>query len=560
MKDELDPMKLVPMSREAKRRLPWLWFALLPLALASSVLAQAPPKQTVMVPMRDGVKLATDVYLPSTNGPFPVILARTPYNKDPVASLGKDGASRGYAVVLQDVRGRFASEGENLPFDRDGPDGHDTFDWVARQPWCNGRIGTWGASAGAITQFQLAPSGAEQLAAQHLVVGAPNLYEVVYAGGVFRKSLIEDWLRLTRFSSNALPRWVSHPTYDAYWRERDAARHYRRINAPAMHIGGYWDIFAQATIDAFVGYQTHGGPKARGRQKLVMGPWTHGVLQEKAGQLQFRNAKRPPGHVHDSWRWFDHWLKGEDNGVDREPAVTYYVIGDVTDTNAPGNVWRTANAWPPVKARPTRYFFQADRTLSTSTPDGTNTLTYTYDPTNPVPTIGGVQLSIPAGPRDQRDIEQRGDMLVFTSAPLAEPLEVTGRVRVKLWASSDGPDTDFFAWLCDVYPDGRSFNICEGRLRARFRDGFEREKLLQPGKVYPLEIDLWSTSIIFNRGHRLRVQVSSSSAPGFDPNPNTGEPFRASDKLRVAQNTIYCSARRPSHIELPVAETPKGNE
>lgn len=523
--------------------------------LARAAPAAVPPsKQTVLVPMRDGVKLATDVYLPSTRGAFPVILARTPYDKNGAAGLGKDGTSRGYAVVAQDVRGRFASEGENMPFDRDVTDGRDAIEWVARQPWCNGPIGTWGGSAGAITQFQLAASGTRRLACQHLTVGAPNLYEVVYAGGVFRKSLIEDWLRVTRWSSNALPRWVSHPSYDAYWRARDASRHYPQINAPAVHIGGYWDIFAQATIDAFVGYQTRGGPHARGKQKLLLGPWTHGVLQEKAGELIFRGAKKPPGDVHDAWRWFDHWLKGTNNRIDRAPAVTYYVLGDVSDTNAPGNLWRTANTWPPLRATPTRFYLHGDQTLSTAKPAAHEPLTYTYDPQQPAPTVGGIQLTIPAGPMDQKQVESRADVLVFTSAALTEPLEVTGRVRAKLWVSSDAPDTDFFAKLCDVYPDGRSFNLCEGSLRARFREGLVREKLLTPGKVYPVEIDLWSTSIIFNRGHRLRVQATSSSAPGFDPNPNTGAPFRAGDQTCVARNTVWVDARRPSHFVLPVVK------
>lgn len=526
----------------------WLWAPCTPAAPNAPAL-----KQTVAVPMRDGVKLATDVYLPSTNGAFPVVLVRTPYNKNGVASLGHDGIARGYAVVAQDVRGRFASAGENLPFDRDVEDGHDTIEWVARQPWCNGRLGTWGGSAGAITQFLMAASGTRRIAAQHLIVGAPSLYDVVYVGGVFRKALIEDWLRLTHWSSNALPRWVAHPRYDDYWRARDATRRYPRINAPAVHIGGYWDIFAQATIDAFLGYQTRGGPKARGNQKLMLGPWTHAVLQDKAGELTFPGAKQPPGNVHDAWLWFDHWLKGVPNGIDRAPAVTYYVIGDTADPQAPGNVWRTASTWPPAPTTPVRYYLHGDRTLSTALPGAHQPLTYTYDPRNPASTVGGIQLTIPSGPIDQRQVEGRADVLVFTSAPLAAPLEVTGRVRVKLWVSSDAPDTDFLAKLCDVYPDGRSFNLCEGALRARFREGFEREKPLRPGKVYPIEIDLWSTSVIFNRGHRLRLHVTSGSVPGYDPNPNTGAPFRANDRVRVASNSVHVDGRHPSHLLLPVA-------
>jgi hypothetical protein len=531
-------------------------------SIASSVVclavaAEKPPveKQSLAVPMRDGVKLGTDVYLPSTNGAFPVLLTRTPYNKALGAGPGEDGARHGYATVIQDTRGRFASEGANLPFDNDVEDGFDTVEWILKQPWCDGKIGTFGGSAGAITQMQLASSGNPNVLSQHLVVGGPSLYfDVVYSGGVFRKSLAEDWLRITKFSPDALKLWTSHPGYDAYWQARDLTPRYDRVNAAAVHIGGYFDIFAQGTIDAFVGYQERGGPGARGRQKLIMGPWTHGVFSEQAGELPFPNAKRPPNNLRDQWRWFDHTLRGVANGIAREPSVTYYVMGDVSDTNAPGNTWRTANQWPPVAATPTAFYLRADRTVSRAKPAAAAPLSFSYDPTNPVPTLGGPELTIPAGPKDQQSIESRPDVLVFTSEPLAEPLEVTGRVRAKLWAASDAPDTDFFVRLCDVYPDGRSFNICDGRLRARFRQSFQQQTLLKPGEVCEFDVDLWSTSIIFNQGHRLRVHVTSSSAPGFDPNPNTGEAFRQSSTTRVAKNTIYCDSERASRLLLPVVE------
>lgn len=531
-----------------------LAFALLLAHHVAAAAERSIEKQSFAVPMRDGLKLGTDVYLPATNGAFPVLLTRTPYNKALGTGQGEDGARHGYATVIQDTRGRFTSEGANLPFDSDVEDGFDTVEWILKQPWCNGKVGTFGGSAGAITQMQLASSGNTNVLSQHLTVGGPSLYfDVVYSGGVFRKALAEDWLRITRFSPDALKLWASHPSYDDYWQARDLTSRYDKVNAAAVHIGGYFDIFAQGTIDAFVGYQEGGGPGARGKQKLIMGPWTHGVFSEKAGELTFPHAKRPPNNVRDQWRWFDHTLKDVDNGINREPAVTYYVMGDTSDPNAPGNVWRTANQWPPVIATPTPFYLRADRTVSRSKPGPADPLTYTYDPTNPVPTVGGPELTIPAGPKDQRSVESRPDVLVFTSEPLAEPLEVTGRVRAKLWAASDAPDTDFFVRLCDVYPDGRSFNICDGRLRARFRESFTQEKLLKPGDVYEFDLDLWSTSIIFNQGHRLRVHVTSSSAPGFDPNPNTGEAFRHSAATRVARNTIYCDVARPSHVLLPVA-------
>ena len=513
-------------------------------------------KETVMVVMRDGVKLATDVHRPAeVSAALPVILARTPYNKDSADGIGAEAVKRGFVFVAQDCRGRFGSEGENLPFNLDGPDGFDTLEWVAKQSWCNGKIGTWGGSAGAITQFQMVTSGTDRISAQHLTVGAPNLYDVVYIGGVFRKALVEDWLRGAQWGSNALARWVEHPKYDDYWRARDASRDYAKANAPAIHIGGYWDIFAQGTIDAFVGYQEKGGPKARGKQRLVMGPWAHAVNQEQVGELKFPNAKRPPGDVHDAWKWFDLTLKSD--GFKTEPEVVYYVVGDVSDSKAPGNVWRTADSWPPVKATETKYFMREDRSLSASEPGAGGALSYTYDPANPAPTVGGIQLSIPAGPMDQKKVEARDDVLVFRSAVLNEPMEVTGRVRAKVWVSSDAPDTDFIARLCDVYPDGRSFNLCEGAIRARFRQGSEREVMMEAGKIYEMEIDLWSTSVIFNTGHRIRLQITSSSAPGYDPNPNTGAALRANENKREAKVKIHFGGENASHVILPVVPKPQ---
>jgi hypothetical protein len=508
-----------------------------------------------LIAMRDGVRLATDVYLPEGAGPWPVILARTPYNKAMGGGIGAEGVKRGYAIVVQDCRGRFASEGDNLPFHLDHRDGPDTMQWLLAQPWCNGKVGTWGGSAGAITQLLLVGRDGPQPACQHLTVGAPDLYAGIYPGGVFKKAMIEDWIRGTKFATNALAIWEGHPRYDTYWQERDIAPRQERIETAAVHLGGWYDIFAQGTIDSFVRYQTHGGPAARGRQKLVMGPWTHGVLQQKAGEITFpENARRPPNGIHDSWKWFDHHLKGLDNGLDSAPAVTYYVMGDVTDASAPGNEWRTAAAWPPVTTRDTPWYLQPDRTLSLSLPGDAAPLRYTYDPANPVPTLGGLQLTLPAGGADQRAIESRPDVLVFTSAPLAEPLEITGRVRARLWVRSDAPDTDWVARLCDVYPDGRSINISEGQLRARFRNGFDRETFLEPDTIYSLELDLWSTSIVFNRGHRLRVHVTSSSAPGYDSNPNTGVAFRAGTEQRAARNALHVDREHPSHLLLPVAQ------
>jgi putative CocE/NonD family hydrolase len=254
-------------------------------------------------------------------------------------------------------------------------------------------------------------------------------------------------------------------------------------------------------------------------------------------------------------RWFDHYLKGEDNGVPNDPPVTYYVMGAVGEANAPGNEWRTADHWP-VPAAESRYYYHADGSLTPEPPtEDQASRTYTFDPAKPVPTLGGAELFPPAGPTDQRPGENRPDVLVFTTPPLEKPLEVTGRLRAHLWVSSSAVDTDFTANLTDVYPDGRSMLVTDGIIRARHRNSCERDDLLKPGEVVEVDIDLWSTSLIFNAGHRIRVALSSSNSPRFQPNPNTGEAFPPEGSKGVpAENTIYFDAAHPSHVVLPVVK------
>lgn len=251
--------------------------------------------------------------------------------------------------------------------------------------------------------------------------------------------------------------------------------------------------------------------------------------------------------------WLDHWVKGIDNGVEKSPAVRYYTMGAIGEKDAPGNEWRTSDVWP-IPAVVTPFFLDKDGFLSKEMPRETTTTgkSYVFDPNNPVPTIGGNNLTIAKGPLDQRKVEQRKDVLIFETPVLQEPLEVTGRIKVKLWASSTGKDTDFTAKLTDVYPDGRSMNVCDGIIRARYRKSFEKPELLVPGEIYEFEIDLWSTSIVFNRGHKIRLAISSSNYPRFDVNPNTGElPSTAKSKIAV-RNTIYCDQSHPSAIYLPI--------
>jgi putative CocE/NonD family hydrolase len=283
-----------------------------------------------------------------------------------------------------------------------------------------------------------------------------------------------------------------------------------------------------------------------------MGPFAHGALE---GLKYPANARQLPKSA-DALAWFDHVLKGQDNEAAKEKPVHYYVMGDPTDPSAPGNCWRSADNWPPPAQVTPFYFHPANNLVADKAPSGDASKSYKYDPKNPVPTVGGQNLFTAKGPMDQRKVEGRGDVLVFTTDVLTLPVEVTGRIKALLYVSSDCPDTDFTVKLSDVYPDGRSMLVTDGIRRARFRRSFEHEDFLEPGKVYELEVDLWSTSLVFNKGHRIRVAVSSSNAPRFDPNPNTGHAFRADKETHVATNTVHLSARCPSHILLPIYQAP----
>jgi uncharacterized protein len=529
---------------------------ILTVVIVSSFAVASP--QTQMVPMRDGVKLGTDVYQPEGVGPWPVVFLRFPYNKAMGAGIGPEANKRGFVFVAQDTRGRFASEGDNLPFDADGQadgkwDGFDSADWIAKQPWCNRKIGTWGGSAGAITQYLLAGTGQPNVVSQFMAVGTPSLFrDGIYRGGIFRTAMVEDWLRETKFEPRALDLWTKNYPLAQYWLDREIVSLYGKVSAAGMHIGGWFDIFAQATVDAFVGYQTQGGPGAKGKQKLIMGPWTHGVLNEKVGDLSFPGAKTTPGDIHDLWKWFAATLKGEANGILEAPAVTYYTMGAIGEEGAPGNEWRSAAAWPPVKTQSRTLYLSADHKAAFEPPLESGSLGYRSDPANPVPSIGGYELTIPAGPKDQRPIESRDDVLVFTTEPLAVPMEVTGNAIARVKISSDAPDTDLIVRLCDLYPDGRSFNICEGALRLSLRDGLDRQVWLKSGEPVAVEVKLWPTSMIFNHGHRIRIHVASCSSRALEPNRQNGQPPRTGDN-RIANNTVMLG-KDGSCLLLPVAE------
>jgi predicted acyl esterase len=520
------------------------------------------PRSTVMVPMRDGVRLATDLYLPEGPGPWPVALARTPYDKRNIelhAGVRISGLRQiGIAWVVQDARGRFASEGKARPNVDDGwgalQDGFDTVTWIRQQPWANGKIATFGSSTLGDYQYLLAGAGPEGIVGQHVPVGGFSPYHgEFYQNGVFLKGDIEDWLQGNGWPKDVLPLLRQHPSYDDFWRGMDLGTRLDKVRWPMVHEGGWFDLYTQCYIDAFTQLQEQGGEGGRGHQHLLIGPWTHldigwNSFGRKAGVLTFpANAGFPPG-APGRVAWLQFWLTGKPEIPADEPAVRYYVMGDVTDRQAPGNFWRSADRWPPP-SQPLRLYFTVDGGLAREAPAGVTTRGYDYDPAKPVPTRGdGIE-----GPMDQRSVEARPDVLVFSTPPLAEPIEVTGRIGVRLYAASSARDTDFTAKLTDVYPNGRSILLKDGIVRARFRHSLETEELITPGQQYAYDIDLWSTSIVFNRGHQIRVAISSSNSPRFEPNPNTGgpQPPDPKEKAVVAHQTIYLGGSEASSIVLP---------
>ncbi|WP_395745155.1 CocE/NonD family hydrolase [Prosthecobacter sp.] len=514
-------------------------------------------KQTEKIAMRDGIKLATDIYLPRGAGPFPVILARTPYSRVKHNGGAGDFAANGYVFINQDMRGRFESEGENLPFIGCGwgehQDGVDTVEWIKKQPWCNGSIATIGGSAGGITQNLLAGAAPGALKAQYISVAPADMYsDVSYIGSAFRKADVENWTRSNKYDPRALEIHRAHPSYDEYWRANDTNTRFAQMDVPAVNIGGWFDMFAQGTIDQFVGRQQMGAPGSKGTQKLIMGPWHHGIGQMPAGQLTFPNAKPP--QQYNAGRWFEHYLKGSDNGVEKEPAVAYYVMGDTSMAGAPGNEWRYADAWP-IPAKETPVYFSGDKRLVLEAPaSGAAHHEFTFDPTRPCPTLGGTNLTIERGPMDQRKVEGREDAVVFTSEALDKPVEVTGRLWAKIFVSSSAADTDLSVRICDVYPDGRSMLMAEGIQRLRYRKSREKPELLKPGQIEEVTVDCWSTSLIFNAGHRVRVMITSSNFPRFDVNPGTGRAWSDEGEKVKQTNRVYCDAEHPSRLIVPVVK------
>jgi uncharacterized protein len=566
------------------------------------------PEPTVLVEfdvpatMRDGVQLRANVYRPPT-GRWPVLLTRLPYGKDlPLGGSVLDpaqAARRGYVVIVQDTRGRFASDGEFRPFEMEGDDGVDTIAWAAGLPYADGQVAMYGASYFGFTQWSAAVKqppalkamvpyitwsdplnglafrggalelgtqahwglgmGFDQLVRQHrsnpAALGAAIVAlgrEIDTLGSSGYASLpLADFAPLRR--QPVLPAFfdrISQPMDRVSIEPLTIAGKHALVEVPTFNVGGWFDIFLADTIAAFTAMQALGRPS-----KLLIGPWTHGNARSPIGELDFGTGSQiglinmQQDFAGLQLRWFDHWLKGVDTGLLAEAPIRLFVMG--------ANVWRGEQRWPLERAVDTPLYLHTGGALSTSAPDAEPPDHYRYDPRDPVPTHGGALLiapEFPSGPVDQRGIEARPDVLTFTTPPLDHATEVTGPVMVQLWAASSAPDTDFVARLVDVYPDGRAFNLTDGILRARYRDAAAGQPAapLEPGQPYLFAIDLWATSNVFLAGHRIRLQVTSSCFPRWDRNPNTGHTFGMDAELRTAEQTILHDRDHPSHVVLPL--------
>jgi putative CocE/NonD family hydrolase len=587
-----------------------------------------------MVQMRDGVRLSTDLYLPEgTRDRLPVILIRTPYDKRAFRKREVDYsayvfATQGYAVVAQDIRGRFASEGEFVFMGGDARDAYDTTEWISKQIWSNGKVGTYGCSYLGEVQYQQATLRNPHLVAMvPQAAGAVSRYRdgALVTGGALELASVTGWLRTHGSKLHYLPPretsvaeraetdqyygpepvlpeidysriWSSLPIIDMlrtaggpptdyevlvralppptdlegqvmtettnpWWKQTGYIASQQVFDVPALHINAWYDWGVAETLKMFNLMRVNAeSAHARDNQFAIISPTTHCDSEEATQNTVV--GERPVGDARLDYfnvylRWFDHWLKGADNGVTGMPKLQIYVMGR--------NRWRSENEWPLARTVFTKYYLHGagkansrfgDGSLTPIAPQDEDSDQYTYDPRTPVPTVGGTRRPtswyLNEGSFDQSEVEMRNDVLVYTSPVLQEGLEVTGPVKALLYVSSSAKDTDFTVTLVDVYPDGTPFNVQNGILRARYRLGFDKKVWLKPNEVYPVPIDLQATSNFFAPGHRIRVEVSSSSFPRFDRNLNTGGSNYDETAWLVAKNAIHHSAPYPSYILLPV--------
>ena len=543
----------------------------------------------VPVPMRDGIELSADIYLPRTRGELPTVLMRTPYDNNAAAVIeqGRSYANRGYACVIQDCRGRWDSGGEYYPFHNEGTDGYDTQEWIGSQEWSNGKIGMAGGSYLGLVQWTSAPHRSRFLTAMAPRVIAGDFFTgLLYPGGAFQLNVALTWgMRTNGHTAQSIEYhnwteafrslpvsdmdqlagrklgfwkdWVEHSRYDDYWAQVNVEEKWAEIEAPALNFGGWYDLYSQHTFINFNGLRHNGRSTEAKQSKLIVGPWPHRVgASTRTGDVDF-GADSMADLDDLELRWFDYWLKGIDNGIVDEPPLRLFIMGV--------NRWRDEHEWPLARTSWEKWYLHSggtansamgDGVVSTDPPAGGQPDSFAYDPQYPVQTMGGNNCCsphiVPWGPHDQRPVEARHDVLCYTSPPLEADLEVTGPIKLVLYAATDGTDTDWTAKLVDVSPSGYAMNLCDGIIRARFRESFSDPTLLERNKVYEYEIDVGVTGNVFQKGHSIRIEVSSSNFPRFDRNPNTGHTFGADAEMRTAQQTVYHSRDYPSHIVLPV--------
>jgi hypothetical protein len=570
----------------------------------------APPLQIVTekgvaMKTRDGVTLRADIYLPAAEGSYPVLLTRTPYDKQLMWPIGQKGAGRGFIVVIQDVRGRYTSEGEWYPFKYEMNDGYDTVEWAAGLPHSNGKVGMFSGSYVGATQMLAAIAHPPHLAGICPIVTASNYHENwTYQGGAFEQWFNESWTsglaqdtfnRKIKDESNALvgdqvlplnkypvfnmraPHdgaeltqavapyfgdWLAHPLYDDYWKQWSIEENFQNIQVPALTIAAWYDIFQGGSLRNYMGLKARGGSEAaRNGQHLIVAIGGHSGWGRTVGQVDF-GPDAPFDENEVIVEWYEYLFLGKQNEFANGKPVKIFVMGK--------NEWRFEDDWPLKRAVEWRYLLGSNANANSAAgsgfllepgvmkrASGGPSDMYVYDPANPVPTVGGPLCCdpqhLPGGPRDQREVEKRADVLVYSTGPLQQDVEVTGPVTLDLFASTSAADTDFTGKLVDVAPDGTAINLTEGILRARYRESTEgTPKPVTPGQIYEYKIDLWSTSNVFLKGHRIRLEVSSSNFPRFDRNLNTGKDAATSAEMVKATNTVYHDAQHPSAVVLPV--------
>ena len=557
-------------------------------------------ERSVPVTMRDGVVLYADIYRPQSPGKFPVLLERTPYNKDSSVNFAIRAAAHGYVVIVQDVRGRYKSAGEWYPFKHESEDGYDTVEWAAALPYSDGKVGMFGGSYVGATQMLAAIAHPPHLAGICPVVTASNYHDNwTYQGGALAQWFDESWTTglaqdtVNRYlvtvsnaveGSRTLPLanyplfnvkgnleengltakfapyfldWLAHPSFDDYWRQWSIQDHYADIQVPALTVAAWYDLFQGGSLRNYIGIRAQGGSEAaRKGQQLLIIIGGHAGLGRKVGDVDFG----PTAEFKEddtTLNWYDFLFKGIKNDFAKATPVKIFVMGT--------NTWRDEEAWPLARAVTTRYFLHSSGRANSSSGNGMLSQTpstteptdqYVYDPEDPVPTIGGPlccdAVHLAAGPRDQRPVELRQDVLIYSAAPFAADTEVTGPVSVELYAKSSALDTDFTAKLVDVWPNGFAQNLTEGIVRARYRDSQSEPSLLIPGNIYKFDIDIWSTSNVFLAGHTLRLEISSSNFPRFNRNLNNGKSNNGGEQPQKATNIILHDAKHPSALLLPV--------